>query len=488
MAKDVDEKILLRESFLEQLAATLPRALLSQPKELEGWLAERHRLNPVFSLGLLVADRKGRVLADFPHFPGRNGAMLTKHPDFIRLIEKGNGGVGVGSPRIGLYTKQPTLPMGISLRDTDGKVEAVLIGITALNTPGFLDRVAKGRIGETGSYLLVSPGDKLFVAAGAPDMVLKPTPAAGINLLHDRAMEGYRGSGVTINAFGVEELSSMVGVPSTGWFVVARMPTREAFAAVRHAQDNVIWNSLLALVFVIFVCSFFVRRMLRPLHDAAALADRMTHGEIPLAPLPVVRDDEVGHLTAAFNQLLDKLATSQEQLNHMAHHDSLTGLPNRAMLADRLEQGARRAGRNKTRLALLYLDLDGFKAINDELGHDAGDAALIEIARRLSGIVRQTDTVARIGGDEFVILATDLSADGVAGIAALAQKCIDVLSASLDLNGASRTIGVSIGVALGAGEIDPESLLAEADTAMYKAKGQGKGCYVLAEAPPASVP
>jgi len=477
VAREVDYKIRERRQFLDQLAVTLPRELLGQPARLEAWLAERHQLNPVFNLGLLVIATDGRVLVDFPRVSGRRGASAANNPGFQRAMQ---GKAGVGAPLFGTFTKQPVLPMGVPLKDGSGHVQAVLVGVTALSTPDFLDRINQGRIGETGGFLLVSPADKLFVAAGDPDLVLKPTPPPGVNLLHDRAMTGFRGSGVTINAKGVEELSAMASVPSAGWFVVARMPTTEAFAPVRRAQDNVVRHSFTAMALVLLVGGVFVRFTLRPLHRAATLAERMTQDEIPLKPLPVVRDDEVGHLTKAFNRLLDKLVCSQAELHRMAHHDGLTGLPNRMLLDDRMRQGLARTARNGTQMAVLFLDLDGFKPINDSLGHEAGDAALVEVARRLSAVLRQSDTLARVGGDEFVMLATDLGSRPEEGAAVLANRCIEALSHPLAIKSSLCTLGVSIGIAISDGECTPECMLLAADKAMYVAKGQGRGRYVIA--------
>ncbi len=480
VAQDIDARIQDRLRLLKRLAQTLPPALLDQPEALQAWLGERYQLNPVFSLGVLVVDTHGRVLADYPKVAGRAGSFIVDNPDFMRVVQ-GEG--GVGRPRLGAFTRQSVLPMGMPLKTPDGRVHAVLLGITALGAPGFLDRITHGRIGETGGFLLISPADKLFIAAGDPDLVLKPTPAPGINLLHDRAMEGFRGSGITRNAKGVEELASIVSVPGTGWFVVARLPTAEAFAPVRRAQDVVIRHSVTALLLVLLVVGFMVRVMLGPLKNAAALADGMTHGEIPLRPLPVVRDDEVGRLTTAFNQLLDKLTRSQVKLERMAHHDDLTGLPNRALLADRMHQGLARARRNGLRIAVLYLDLDGFKPINDSLGHGVGDQALVEVARRLSGVLRQSDTLARVGGDEFVLLVTDLTRDDEGHLAALASRCIDTLAPPLVLQGVPCTLGVSIGIALNEADDEAEAVLLAADRAMYEAKDAGRGRYVIAPGP-----
>ena len=209
----------------------------------------------------------------------------------------------------------------------------------------------------------------------------------------------------------------------------------------------------------------------------------MTRGDMPLEPLAVVRHDEVGHLTEAFNRLLVKLQASRSEMAHMAHHDVLTGLPNRALLADRLNQALARAQRNGTRLAFLCIDLDHFKPINDQLGHASGDQALVEVARRLGAVVRESDTLARIGGDEFAVLLADLDADeAVAKNAAIAvaTKCLAAIAPPLVLDGHTRTLGCSVGIAMGDGQALPHPLQLAADQAMYVAKQAGGQRYLMA--------
>lgn len=476
-AREVDYKIAERRRLLERLALVLPPALLQESDRLRDWLQTHHQLQPLFSLGLMVADRQGRILTDFPVVAGRRGMSVAGSP-YAPIVLAGHS--VIGSPLLGQVTKRPVLPMAAPVRDASGHTLAVLIGITALDAPDFLDRLQQERIGQSGGFLLVSPQDKLFVAASDPSMVLKPVPPAGVNPLHDRAMNGYRGSGVTANAKGVEEISAMASVPSTGWFVVARIPTSEALASVSRAQGYVIRHTFTAIFIVLFVAGFIISWLLRPLYRAAALAGRMTDGELPLAPLPVERDDEVGHLTVAFNKLLAKLVNSQRELERMAHHDSLTGLPNRSLLADRMKQALARAQRNGNQVGLLFLDLDDFKPINDSLGHDAGDEALREIARRLQSVIRQSDTLARVGGDEFVLLVADLELPAEEGLRSLAGKCLDAVAKPLLLNDTECGVGVSIGIALGGGGCSPNTLLEAADKAMYEAKQRGRGCYVMA--------
>ncbi len=166
------------------------------------------------------------------------------------------------------------------------------------------------------------------------------------------------------------------------------------------------------------------------------------------------------------------------QLNHMAFHDSLTNLPNRVLLSESVEHAVRRAQRSKTSLAVLFLDLDDFKTINDSLGHGVGDELLISVAQRLRGCVRDADTAARISGDEFAILLEDV--DHPDGAARSAERILEALQPPFTLAGTEVFVRASIGIALGPVESRSDQaseLLRNADLAMYMAKSEKKGGY-----------
>ena len=169
-------------------------------------------------------------------------------------------------------------------------------------------------------------------------------------------------------------------------------------------------------------------------------------------------------------------------LEGLALHDELTGLPNRRLLMDRLSLAIAHARRNKGTMAVMYLDLDGFKQVNDNFGHDVGDALLKMIATRLVAAVRQEDTVARIGGDEFVIALWELNnADGAGK---LAIKVIQALSQPYNIEGRCVAMTVSIGVAIYPTHGDKvEMLMKSADSALYEAKRAGKNSYCVAVHP-----
>jgi diguanylate cyclase (GGDEF)-like protein/PAS domain S-box-containing protein len=169
--------------------------------------------------------------------------------------------------------------------------------------------------------------------------------------------------------------------------------------------------------------------------------------------------------------------TLQEaRIEHLAYHDALTGLPNRALLAERLERALAHAQRHAQQVAVLFIDLDRFKLVNDSLGHDVGDRLLQEIARRLRGVLRDADTVARVGGDEFQVIVTN--AGSSVDAAAIAEKLMHVLGEPFVLEGQELHVTASIGVSLFPRDgASGELLLKYADTALYEAKGEGRNAY-----------
>jgi len=483
VARDIDHSVRARRALIGELGAALPPALVQQPANLAAWLKERQRINPLFNSGLLVLRPDGSgVLAEYPVVVGRN-KLVFSDVDWFQAALRSNTPV-MSKPQRGRVNGEPILIMAVAVRDASQQAVAVLIGVVSLNTPGFLDNLQEVRLGTTGGLLVISPADKLFVGASDPAMVLRPTPALGINLLHDRAMAGYRGTGTTINADGVEELSAMVTVPSTGWFVVARMPTSEAYHPIQAMRGFVWKNTLAILVVMVAILMLLLPRMLQPLTDAARSMREMADGKRQLAPLPLKRQDEVGDLVLGFNYLVARLRekeaalkASESRLVFMAHHDALTGLYNRAMLEDRLQQALARTERDGSHFALLFCDLDDFKPINDQYGHEAGDAILCQLAGRLMDGRRRTDTVARLGGDEFVVLLTDLN-DTRGAAVSVAQQLLAAIEMPFDIEGRTFALGASIGIALCYGASTSTSqLMSQADIAMYHAKRAGKNGF-----------
>ncbi|HEX2577713.1 MAG TPA: EAL domain-containing protein [Aquihabitans sp.] len=190
-----------------------------------------------------------------------------------------------------------------------------------------------------------------------------------------------------------------------------------------------------------------------------------------------IDDPAVGGVVITLHDATERRVAA-EALRRQAFHDSLTGLANRALFRDRLEHALQRRARSGLDPAVIFLDVDGFKRVNDSMGHEAGDALLVTLAERISRSVRSDDTVARLGGDEFAILIEE-RVDAVAEAAAAADRIIASVSEPIDLGDRTISLSASLGIEVGDPLADASSVLRNADIAMYRAKAAGKGRWVV---------
>lgn len=230
--------------------------------------------------------------------------------------------------------------------------------------------------------------------------------------------------------------------------------------------------------------SYFYTEMWKSIHDAGSwqgeIWNRRKNGEIYpewLTITAVKNKDEI--ITHYVGTMLDITARKaiERKIQHLAHHDALTDLPNRTLITDRLNQGLAQVRREDKMLALMFLDLDKFKPVNDLLGHDIGDSLLKEVAKRLLNCVkRESDTVSRIGGDEFVILLSRIENEGDVEI--VAKNILETMNQPFSIHQHSISISSSIGIAIYPKHgIDAISLMKNADNAMYQAKKSGRNCF-----------
>lgn len=212
-------------------------------------------------------------------------------------------------------------------------------------------------------------------------------------------------------------------------------------------------------------------------HWEGELWNRRKSGELFLQRLIINTIDgggiEPSRYVGVFTDITE-LRRKDEHLQHLAFYDALTDLPNRLLLQDRLQHALERAGRERRRLAVLFVDLDRFKAVNDNFGHEIGDVLLQNVARRLKGSVRSMDTVARLGGDEFIIVLEEV--EDARDCARVAATIVNVMDQPVELDGRSVVVGASVGIALYPDDASSASdLIRRADAAMYLAKARGGG-------------
>ena len=235
------------------------------------------------------------------------------------------------------------------------------------------------------------------------------------------------------------------------------------------------------LLFAVFGYLFTRRNMLRPIEQLRKALYLQSRG-MAQSPLEVTAStSEIRGLVAAFNQMSQRIHNREQRLDYIAHHDVLTQLPNRLMFNERLDHALKLKSRSDCSTAVMLLDLDRFKLINDSLGHLFGDKLLQQTALRLRNCLREEDTIARLGGDEFAVIIENLENPAQAEV--LARKIIHLFQRPYDIDGQDIHVSTSIGIALAPlHSRDPETLLRYADIAMYQSKTQGRNQYTLFDA------
>lgn len=425
-AQDLDTQVDRRQLWLHRLAASLVRRAGSDPRLTQEWVQEQIDLFPgwLTELRLVPASGQPTPAPKLSWDDAKDALFITQR---VPVPDPGNMVMRELEVTTGLLMSPPTLT----------------------------------------TYWIVLPNEHLVLSVGE-DGVLQRWPNSTV----DRFMRQGEGRGVMPN--GQEAVLAEAKLERlSGGIVLATVPTDLALDAIARTQRFILTSAGLMVLAVVTLLPLMLYGFFRPLFVAARQAERMTRDEIPLEPLPVSRDDEVGHLTAAFNRLLLKLRASQAELVRLAHHDALTGLPNRRLVMSQLHESLVQSQRDGRHCGVIYLDLNGFKRINDSLGHDAGDAALIEIARRLEQLKPADALLARMGGDEFVVVLRHLPADAPSA-QAQAQSALDhmveAIAVPIILEGRPHGLGVAAGLAIGRGDSTALSLIAAADTAMYEAK------------------
>jgi len=307
----------------------------------------------------------------------------------------------------------------------------------------------------------------------------------------------------TVQMQGRPFLVGLAYLPEIDWFEVTLLDVN-TMLPMQHFVGMLLVFALSLLMALISFNVLLGRVVLQPIDRLARAIEHVQSDSFSPQNLPKGGPDEIGHLMQLFSDMARRvwasrselearvaertaaLEQSQASLQHMAQHDSLTGLANRALFSDRLNQALAAARRDQTRLALLFLDLDHFKPVNDDYGHAVGDELLKVVAQRMLACVRESDTVARIGGDEFVLALRNVDVDAGQAALAVAEKIREALVRVFEIDGKALHISCSIGVAIypehGADDI---TLAGRADQAMYLAKQAGRNQVALFESPAA---
>lgn len=317
IAWDINQEIEFRLNSLEMIAKEISQATLHNSSELQATMEEQPLLEELFNGGFFVVNASGRAIADVPRATGRLGMDVSGKSWMIGALQ---GRTTIGKPVIGKMLQVPVFTIATPIRDTDKRVIGVLAGVVDLSRPNFLNEITNNRYGRTGGYLLVAPQHGLYITGTDRSRIMQPVPAPGVNRLYDQYAHGFEGSGITTDSRGVEVLSSSKQIPAAGWFVIARIPTNEAFAPIHAMQKRTLLAAIILTILAGALTWLILRRLLSPMLDAVRDMSLISESDLPVTPLPIARQDEVGQLIGAFNRLLEILALRESRLIESDEH------------------------------------------------------------------------------------------------------------------------------------------------------------------------
>ncbi len=322
LAANINQELGDRLSALEKVVERLTPAMLGDAATMQRFLEDRPVLQTLFNGGIITYGTDGTVIADSLPAAGRIGANYLDIDTVAAALQEGRS--TIGRLVMGKKLRAPVFSITVPVRDHQGKVIGALGGVVNLGTPGFLDKITESTHGTTGGYLIVARDYRLIITATDKSRIMETLPPAGVNWLVDRFIQGYEGSGVVVNPRGVEVLSSAKGVPAAGWYLAAYMPTAEAFAPIRAMQERMLLGTILFTLLAGSLTWWMLRRQLAPVVATAQTLAAQSAAGLPLQPLPITRQDEVGELFGGFNRLLLTLGQREEALKESEENLAVT--------------------------------------------------------------------------------------------------------------------------------------------------------------------
>ena len=474
----IDADLKSRRTLLASVREELVASPAQTPQELQLMLETHSTLREEF-FNVLVIDPHGKGLANLTDRRAVQTQDFSSRPYFVDTVRNREG--VVSKPLRSSLSGKPIILVTEPVYDRDGSLRYILAGSIDLQRPRSFGQLSAVSIGASGYIFMVTADGTIIHHPDRTRILHKVTDEAGGAIpATSAALAGFEGWTEGRSKRGVPAVLTYKRLRETGWIVGSVFPADEAFKPLEEMRRR----AMLAAAVVALVSGIAgwlaIMCLLRPLSALRGHISRIHAGSPNIDVLDVPANDEVGQLSQAFYRLSRQRREAEHAAATLARTDSLTGIPNRRMFEERLEMTVLGANRAGTWTGIAYLDIDHFKKINDTFGHAVGDAVLIEFAQRLTGAIRSTDTVARLAGDEFVIIFEFIAGDHCA--TSLALKIIDALVAPFLIAGEQLVVTSSIGIAIGApGSSTADALLSGADGALYEAKRRGRNQYAIKE-------
>lgn len=472
----IDEDLSSRRTLLAMLREELAPPRRHDRAALQGWLEAHGSLRDEF-FNMTVFDAAGNVLANLNNRAIVGKVSARERPYFKDTVRTRDG--LVSAPFRSALSGRPVVLVTEPVYQADGALLYVLAGSIDLQRPRFFGHLEALKPGISG-YLFMLTGDGTIIHHRDKERILKRVTeeAGGAVPSTLAALKGFEGTVVARNKRGVESLISYKRLARADWIIGAVYPVDEALTPLIAMRGKSLVASALVALLAGVAGGLAIWRILRPLASLREKVGRIVDGSARIEVFDSAGKDEIGDLSRAFFTLSRQRRAAEMEMASLARTDPLTGINNRRMFEEIFALALGRAARQETRLVLAYLDIDHFKSINDQYGHGVGDRVLVEFAARLKQAVRNTDSVARLAGDEFVVIFE--GAGGDATPEALAQKILDAVAPPFVIGGLSLMVTTSVGIALdGAPGATLDQYLAAADEALYGAKAAGRRRYAI---------
>jgi diguanylate cyclase (GGDEF)-like protein/PAS domain S-box-containing protein len=313
VAERIDNAVQLRIDSLSLIANSITPQMMKKREQLRSFLEERKAIYKLCTLGVMVIGHDGFGIADYPSMQGRGNADFTQRDFYQQVMSTGKP--AISKPGLGRFVNDPRLVIAVPIFDNNRQIIGIFAGVTSLSDNSLFGAFDAQAHPNTNAYLVISPRDRIFVAATDKSRILQPIPAPGLNKMLDRYLDGYEGSGIALNAKGIEELSSAKSIPSAHWIVAGLMPTKQAFQIITHIRNQAIWIASVVALFVATLLWVFLRHELSPLVRSAEQISELIDGDAtPMRTIPLQGSREIRKLQSSFNQLQEHLSRDEALL------------------------------------------------------------------------------------------------------------------------------------------------------------------------------
>lgn len=469
IARSIDDKLGVNLVNLSDAASDISPEIFVNPSAARNMLRHHDRYRKIFDRGLSLVDRHGRIVARSDATPDRYDTVPDVLTKFLKNVKE-NDLPDISPPFTIGNSREPVIAMAVPISTKVGYVEGFLVGTITLTKDYFIEEMMNYKVGNKG-YLYLFLKDRTLVIHPDKSRIMTHV-AKGANLLLDKAADGFEGSGETVNSKGVKQIASFKRLRTTEWILASAFPQTEAYAPVRKMRNYLIATSAFFVLFSIAFVWILAARITMNLNIFTDQVRLITSNSTESHKISIDADDEISILAGAFNQLMEQLDNANKSLEMTTRTDFLTGLYNRRHLEYEAAKVINLSVRHKSQTALMMVDIDHFKRVNDVYGHETGDLVLIHLAGLLRQDVRPYDLVIRMGGEEFLLLLPMISDDDAFTVAERLRKRVE--ESRVVAGDTTLAITVSIGIYVSEAMTDLHHAIARGDAALYEAKRTGR--------------